>query len=529
MVKRRHPVHLVCMKGTDGERNKPVMLKRSTRVGELTPEEREFYTLVARAPRVNPFGEERVTLDRKIAGVPESTAPSRAVEAAVKRVEVDAVRMEKEGRLDLRIYKGDDHKLVSGVITFIFFYRYRKEFDRLIKAQARAGEHQIRASFLKEAISGLETMGMEREEAIRTVEGCYQLRRAYHFIHHSLVGPSASMIALRYRLWNNVFTHDMNLYSRILWNRMEDFSTLILGETGTGKGSAAAAIGRSGYIPYDRKKGCFKESFTRSFLAINLSRFPESLIESELFGHRKGSFTGAIDDYQGVFSRCSPWGSIFLDEIGEVSIPVQIKLLQVLQERVFSPVGSHNEYRFKGRVIAATNKPVERLRTEGNFRDDFYYRLCSDVITVPPLRQRIEEDKKELVDLVQLLVGRMVGKRSDELTDMVLDVIDTNLPKGYPWPGNVRELEQCVRRVMLNRSYHGDEVQIAGRTSQIPEGFGDLSRGELSAHELITAYCHMLYQKYGKFEEVARRTSLDRRTVKKYVVEWQERLDGEEE
>ena len=505
------------------------MLKRSTRVGELTPEEREFYTLVGRASRVNPFGEERITLDRQIARVPESTSPSRAVEAAVKRVEAEAVRLENEGRFDLRIFQGEDHKLVTGVMTFIFFYRFRKEFDRLIKAQARAGEHQIRASFLKESIASLESGGMERDEAIRTVEGCYQLRRAYYFINHSLVGPSTSMIALRYRLWNNVFTHDMELYSRILWNRMEDFSTLILGETGTGKGSAASAIGRSGYIPYDRKKGCFKESFTRSFLSINLSRFPETLIESELFGHRKGSFTGAIDDYQGVFSRCSPWGAIFLDEIGEVSIPVQIKLLQVLQERVFSPVGSHNEYRFKGRVIAATNKPVDQLRTEGNFRDDFYYRLCSDVITVPPLRQRIEEDKKELVDLVQLLVTRMVGKRSDDLTDIVLDAIDANLPKGYPWPGNVRELEQCVRRVFLTRSYHGDDVQASGRASQIHESFGDLSRGNLSAHELTTAYCHTLYQKHGKFEEVARRTNLDRRTVKKYVVEWQERLDVEEE
>lgn len=506
-----------------------MILKRSNRVGELSPEERELYTLVARAPRVNPFGEERVTLDRRIAGLPDSASHSRAVDAAVTRVEAEAVRLEAEGRLDLRSYAGDDQKLVAGVIVFVFFYRYRKEFDRLIKAQARAGEHQIRATFLKEAIASLETMGMEREDATRTVEGCYQLRRAYHFINHSLVGPSASMIALRYRLWNNVFTHDMDLYGRILWNRMEDFSTLILGETGTGKGSAAAAIGRSGYIPYDSKKGCFKESFTRSFLAINLSRFPESLIESELFGHRKGSFTGAIDDYHGVFSRCSPWGAIFLDEIGEVSIPVQIKLLQVLQERVFSPVGSHAENRFKGRVIAATNKPVELLRTEGDFRDDFYYRLCSDVITVPPLRQRIEEDKRELVDLVQLLVTRMVGKRSDELTDMVLDVIERDLPKNYTWPGNVRELEQCVRRVILNRSYLGDEVQATRSASGISEGIAALAHGDLSAHELITAYCHLLYQKYGKFEEVARRTSLDRRTVKKYVVEWQDRLDGEEE
>jgi sigma54-dependent transcription regulator len=96
------------------------------------------------------------------------------------------------------------------------------------------------------------------------------------------------------------------------------------------------AIGRSGFIPFDRKKGCFKESFTRSFIAINLSQYPETLIESELFGHCKGAFTGAVEDYEGVFDRCSPFGAILLDEIGEVGEPIQIKLLQVIQERVFT-------------------------------------------------------------------------------------------------------------------------------------------------------------------------------------------------
>ncbi|WP_413923320.1 sigma 54-interacting transcriptional regulator [Candidatus Accumulibacter phosphatis] len=114
-----------------------------------------------------------------------------------------------------------------------------------------------------------------------------------------------------------------------------------MGETGTGKGQAAAAIGRSGHIPYLWHQRRFAANFAESFIAINLSQFPETLIESELFGHRKGAFTGAIEHHDGVLMRSSAYGTRPLDEIGEVSIPIQIKLLQVLQEGSFTPIGSH--------------------------------------------------------------------------------------------------------------------------------------------------------------------------------------------
>jgi len=296
---------------------------------------------------------------------------------------------------------------------------------------------------------------------------------------------------------------------------MEDFSTLLLGETGTGKGTGAAAIGRSGYIPFDEKKGAFKESFTRTFVAINLSQFTPTLIESELFGHRKGAFTGAVDDHDGVFALCSPHGALFLDEIGEVSVPIQIKLLQVLEARTFSPVGSHAKKRFEGRVIAATNLPIEAIRSAGRFRDDFFYRLSSDVIVFPPLRQRLGEDRAELDELIASAVRRITGEASSELTAMASETIERELPSDYPWPGNVRELEQAVRRILLTSSYKGD------LKAQAPDELGELlcgiESGSLDAAELMSRYCSLLYRRHGTYEEVARRTNLDRRTVKKHV------------
>jgi DNA-binding NtrC family response regulator len=325
------------------------------------------------------------------------------------------------------------------------------------------------------------------------------------------------MRKLRRALWDNVFTHDMRAYRDSLSNRMEDFSTLLFGETGTGKGEAAAAIGRSGFIPYLRDKRRFAASFRDSFIAINLSQFPETLIESELFGHKKGSFTGAIDHHAGVFERCNEHGALFLDEIGEVSTPVQIKLLRVLQDRTFTLLGSHEARRFAGRVIAATNRPWAELRAEGRFRDDFYYRLCSDVIQVPTLRERIADSPGELEDLVRVVVTRIAGEQQGDLVSIALEAIRRDLPRDYAWPGNVRELEQAVRRILLTGRYASDADAQANRDQQ----FSDLARaGQLNARDLLGRYCAMLYRRLGTYAEVASRTGLDRRTARKYVIDY---------
>lgn len=254
----------------------------------------------------------------------------------------------------------------------------------------------------------------------------------------------------------------------------------------------------------------------RSFMAINLSQFPESLVESELFGHRKGAFTGATESHEGVLARCSPHGAIFLDEIGDVSVPIQIKLLQVLQERTFSPVGSHEKVRFHGRVIAATNHPLDDLRRQGRFRDDFFYRLCSDVIEVPSLFRRLQECPGELRDLLGHVVQRLVGEESPALVDTVAAELARHPGPGYAWPGNVRELEQAVRRILVTGHYSGEPPRFQG--ALLEDLSAGMAAGVLNADALLAGYSLALYERHGRYEEVARRMGVDRRTARKYVL-----------
>jgi len=486
-----------------------------TKTITLTAAERDFFAIVHQAVLANPFSDKRASTDLKIAGMFPNVSRDKIIQKAVAEVRKKILGMEKNNRADLKKFSGQDRQILIAAFLFDIFHFFLERFDQLILDQINHNKKPPKVSFAAEALSLFNKRGFDSDVSNHLFSLCFQLRRAYYFIDRGLVGQSPCMKKMREDLWNNVFTCDLDLYNQYLWNRMEDFSTLILGETGTGKGAAALAIGRSGYIPYDEKTGCFAESFTQSCVSLNLSQFPENLIESELFGHKKGAFTGAVDDHKGIFNRFSKYGSIFLDEIGEVSIPIQIKLLKVLEERLFSPVGSHKEYRFEGRIIAATNRSITTMSQQSLLRDDFFYRLCSDIIEVPTLQQRISENAGELDDLLAFTIERITGRTSLDLLAMTKRTIFDQLGKGYQWPGNVRELGQCVRRILLKRSYKN----FFGKKSDVttPGFLKDMENGNIDAKNLIKTYCRLLYDKFGTYGEVARRTGLDRRTVKKHI------------
>lgn len=217
-----------------------------------------------------------------------------------------------------------------------------------------------------------------------------------------------------------------------LINRLSkvDTTVLIRGENGTGKELVARAI----HYNSPRKHG--------EFVAINCGAIPENLMESELFGHEKGSFTGAFERKIGKFQQANK-GTIFLDEIAELRLDMQVKLLRVLQERKFVPVGGNREVATTARIVAATNRNLEKMIEEGTFREDLFYRLNVMPIFMPPLRDRLD-DMESLVHYFTRKFNRKHNRTMDGIkADAVLAL------KSYRWPGNIRELENVIERAFI--------------------------------------------------------------------------------
>jgi DNA-binding NtrC family response regulator len=321
---------------------------------------------------------------------------------------------------------------------------------------------------------------------------------------------------LRASIWQSIFTHDMRRYRRVLYGKMGDFPTLITGPSGTGKELIARAIAGARYVPFDAERMEFADAPGESFLAINIPALSPTLIESELFGHRRGSFTGAIGDRKGWLEACPLSGSVFLDELGEMDLAIQVKLLRVMETRRFSAVGDTVLRDFHGKLIAATNRDLPAEIRAGRFREDLYYRLCADLIQTPSLADQIRDSPQVLSELVHYMALRTVGDEAERCLPEIEEWIAKQLPADYAWPGNYRELEQCVRNVIIRRSYQ-PLAQAGSASADDDEFFARFRAGQLSADELLARYAARVYRLTGSYEEAARRMGLDRRTVKANV------------
>jgi two-component system response regulator AtoC len=233
-------------------------------------------------------------------------------------------------------------------------------------------------------------------------------------------------------------------------------SVLIRGENGTGKELVARAI----HYNSQRKH--------RPFVAVNCGAIPEGLVESEFFGHEKGAFTGADARKIGRFQFASG-GTLFLDEVAELPLAMQVKLLRVLQERKITPVGSNREFNVDVRIIAATNRSLEKMISEGGFRNDLFYRLNVMPVFLPPLRERTED----LPQLVSHFVTAFNRKHSRNLKGVAPEALEQL--RSYRWPGNIRELENAVEHGFVLET--GEEIRLESFPEHILESLRDKEEG----------------------------------------------------
>ena len=256
--------------------------------------------------------------------------------------------------------------------------------------------------------------------ALREIEGLRNKKVEVVNPHPVIIGRSPPMMAL------------FKLLERI---RQSDATVLVLGENGTGKELVAKAIHQG------------SRRHNKQFVATNCSAFNDNLLESELFGHRRGAFTGAVGDKPGLF-EVADGGTFFMDEVGDMSPTLQVKLLRVIQEGTFMPVGGTETRKVDVRIIAATNRDLATMVKQGTFREDLYYRLHVVVLRVPPLRDR--KDPETAASDVSVLVDHFLArlakreKREKALTRRALDRLIA-----HEWPGNVRELENEMERLWV--------------------------------------------------------------------------------
>ncbi len=270
---------------------------------------------------------------------------------------------------------------------------------------------------------------------------------------------------------------------------------------------------------------------------MNLSALAPTLIESELFGYRRGSFTNAYEERDGYLQKCSEYGAVFLDEIGELDVAIQVKLLRILETRAFQKVGSTETLTFQGKIIAATNRDLAAEMHAGRFRHDLYYRLCADQVVTSSLAEQLADRPEDLPEMVRFIARGVLARRigvadestlgsdaDDELREEVERLtaesvawIDRKLGRDYAWPGNFRELGQCIRNVMIRGSYRpplAPRKQI-GQLGPVEELLDQIRGVDVTVNEFLGRYYALAYHRSeGNYAAAGRRIGVNWKVIK---------------
>lgn len=301
----------------------------------------------------------------------------------------------------------------------------------------------------------------------------------------------------------------MEVYDRIEQVARTSVTVLVCGESGTGKELVSRAV----HVNSPRRD--------RPFVKVDCAALPETLLENELFGHAKGAFTGAEQPFPGKLAQAED-GTLFLDEIGELPLAVQGKLLRVLQDREYEPLGSQSTLPVRARIVTATNRDLEEMVRKGRFRKDLYYRIRVAVLNLPPLRERGEEDLRELIGY---FLERLAGRHDKMIRELSKDAEAALLR--YSWPGNVRELENCLESAIVfakGTVLKLEHLPLPGfLKNPSPKVTSSPSLGspfdqDLTLEELERLYIeHMLTRVQGNKSEAARRLGIGRNTLSRKI------------
>ena len=536
-------------------------------MGLIPSGQRELVRAVAALVDCNPFLPERIEIERRVLGsafVPLATVWHAGGETVALNPNATALRhvVERLGtELRQRLVGGETARPgelaeYHRVVLYLLVLRYQDDWYNLIEpAEAARGPSDLaypgdqqersrertpavgpgkRVDWYRHFAQDVEHFyapapalreGSERIDAAHLFALGFQARRAFHHIFRQIFGGSQPAARLRATVWQSIFTHNGQRYREELYPRMAEIPTLITGESGTGKELVARAIALSGFLPFSPRTHTFAADPAAHFFAVNLSALTPTLIESELFGHRHGAFTGATQDRSGWLEACGPHGALFLDEIGELDTSIQVKLLRVLQTREFQRIGETTPRRVVGKVIAATNRTLEDEIAAQRFRKDFYYRICPDRIATPTLREQLADKPGDLHELLRIVARRVISvTAADSLAAEAEHWVCTHLGTDYPWPGNMRELEHCVLNVLLRGEYRPPRIPPAAGEARAARS-GDAT---LTADEVVQRYCVAVYEQTGSYQETARRLRLDRRTVRAKTRAWTRRAGADE-
>jgi hypothetical protein len=449
--------------------------------------ERTFAESVRRVAYANPFSRERIDAEREALGerfselgtewTPDSEplVPVGSPERPnITLLRVQSLELAESCRARLgRVRDAADADLLlyEDLALYAIFAKYEADLYALAIDESKDSDRpRFYAEFRADFVRLLESSSVRLPSALEhthVLSLFFQVRRAFHHIFRAIFGASPVVARLRASVWESVFTRDLRRYRTHLYHRMNDIPTLV---------------------------------------------------ESELFGHRRGAFTGATEDRAGWLEQCGEYGTVFLDEIGELAGDVQVKLLRVLQNREIFRIGETTPRRFEGRLVAATNRDLGREVEQGRFRDDLYYRLCADRIALPTLRERLADDPEELERLLRVICRRVAGDDAAPELERDARAAVEKLGASYGWPGNVRELEQCVRSVLVHGTYGPLSRAAAGSADGKRERLDQaLMDSGLSAEAVLGRYCTLAYELTGSFVEAGKRLGLDRRTVKEHV------------